>query len=225
MMLEELFKKSLEPIPSRKLESLLGLSNPLYGNGDINKQPLKLYAQGQHQSTTSLSTLLGITKRKVFISYHHKDQNWVNSFSTTFGKSYGLFTDCSLDEAIDSNNLHYVNRTIREEYITGTSITIVLCGADTWRRKCVDWEIYSTLDKDHALLGIVLPHNSVYQNGQHVSLVPNRLFQNIQSGYAHWIHWSTDALALSNAITTAINNSNTNKSKKNNYESKQARNL
>lgn len=80
-----------------------------------------------------LSALTGVPqKRKVFISYHHKDQAYINNFRLSFGSMYQVFTDCSLDEAIESTNLLYVNRTIREEFITGTSITIVICGVDTW---------------------------------------------------------------------------------------------
>lgn len=164
-------------------------------------------------------------KRKVFISYHHKDQDWVDNFRTTFSEIYDLFTDCSLDKAIDSNNLFYVNRTIREDYITGTSITIVICGLNTWRRKCVDWEIYSTLDKDHALLGVTLPHNREWRDGQQIRVVPDRLHKNIEAGYAHWIDWTPDALSLKNAIEFSLSLSNTNKHLKDNSAIKMTRNL
>jgi len=154
-----------------------------------------------------LSQLSGITpsKRKVFISYHHQDQAFIENFRASFGAAYEVFTDCSLDEAIESNDLHYVNRTIREDFITGTSITIVICGTDTWRRKCVDWEIYSTLHKDHALLGIVLPHvQPVWRNGQQVRLIPDRLAANTTSGYAHWIEMPQNPQELKQAIDHSV---------------------
>lgn len=173
-----------------------------------------------------LSALFPVTppKRKVFISYHHKEQAWVDSFRTTFSGEYDLFTDCSLDQAIDSSNLLYINRTIREDYITGSSITIVICGADTWRRKCVDWEIYSTLDKDHALLGLTLPHNREWRNGQYVRIVPDRLHVNIEAGYAHWADLPIDAANLKLAIEHALALSNQNKLYKNNSATKMTRN-
>ncbi|SRR6266550_1930138 len=173
----------------------------------------------------SPATLFTQLKRKVFISYHHKDQSWVDSFRTTFSDGFDLFTDCSLDEAIDSNSLLYINRTIREDYITGSSVTIVICGADTWRRKCVDWEIYSTLDKDHALLGVTLPHNREWRNGQQIRVVPDRLHKNIEAGYAHWVDWPLDVQSLKNAIEHSLNLSNLNKQQKNNSATKMARNL
>jgi hypothetical protein len=58
-----------------------------------------------------------------------------------------------------------------------------------------------TLNKQHALLGIVLPTN--LPNAQNVYIVPERLVDNINTGYAHWIHWTTDPNDLANAIATA----------------------
>jgi len=169
--------------------------------------------------------LVKVVKPKVFISYHHKDQAFIDAFRTQYGAAYEVFTDCSLDEAIESNDLHYVNRTIREDFITGTSITIVICGTDTWKRKCVDWEIYSTLHKDHALLGIALPHvQPVFQNGRQVIIVPNRLHTNIESGYAHWIDYPANAQILKQAIDHALLRSKQNKFYKNNSLAKMVRN-
>lgn len=49
-------------------------------------------------------------------------------------------------------------------------------------QKFVDWEIKATLDKEHGLIGVILPTN-------HERVVPIRLRDNIQSGYASWIDW------------------------------------
>jgi hypothetical protein len=51
----------------------------------------------------------------------------------------------------------------------------------------VDWEIKATLDKEYGLIGINLPTNPRLLNGN--VTVPNRLFDNIQSGYAIWTNW------------------------------------
>jgi MTH538 TIR-like domain (DUF1863) len=80
-------------------------------------------------------------KRKVFVSYHHSnDQCWANFFSQAFSDTYDVCYDTSLDEPIRSGDPHYVNRTIREDYIVGSSVTVVLCGAETGKRKFVDWK-------------------------------------------------------------------------------------
>lgn len=178
---------------------------------------------------SNLSQLLsGLTpKRKVFVSYHHQDQTAVDAFRSLFSDTYDVFSDASLDRLIDSTNTEYVRRTIREDYITGTSITIVLCGVDTWKRKYVDWEIHSTLDKDHALLGIMLPGitGALQSDGQRRWIVPDRLHTNIQTGYAHFITWPQNAQELSAAINYAVASSEQLRHMKNNSAPKMTRNI
>ena len=141
-------------------------------------------------------------KPKIFVSYHHKnDQWWYDQFSKLFAGSYDLFTDTSIGRRIDSDDPLYQSRKIREDHISGSSITVVLIGAETWERKHVDWEIYATLAKKHALLGIALPTCAKTPKGE--VIVPGRLYDNLVSGFAKWIHWANDATAVSNAITNA----------------------
>ena len=131
---------------------------------------------------------LGIPKRRIFVSYHHgNDRAYYDSFSQFFSASYDVIQDNSVDRNIDSTNTDYIIRNIRENYISGTSCTIVLCGAQTPWRKFVDWEIKATLDKNHGLIGINLPSNPI-QQGKYT--VPDRLHDNVISGYALWIQWA-----------------------------------
>ena len=133
---------------------------------------------------------LAMTKRQVFISYHHGgDQAYYDSFTHAFDATYDVIYDNSLERRIDSDNVDYVIQRIRDTYITGSSCTIVLCGAGTPWRKYVDWEIKATLDKEHGLIGVNLPSSRKNLNG--ASLVPYRLNDNIQSGYAVWTDWTT----------------------------------
>jgi len=142
------------------------------------------------------------TKPRVFVSYHHaNDQLYYNRFSQLFSNSYDILYDASVDRKIDSENAEYQIRRIREEYITGTSVTIVLCGAETYKRKFVDWEICATLNKQHALLGINLPTNPQNHNGKYV--VSARLHENIQSGFAGWMQWDESPSVIITAITEA----------------------
>jgi hypothetical protein len=137
-----------------------------------------------------LGHLQAPTKRSIFVSYHHSgDRAFYDAFSGLFADKYEVLQDNSVEREIDSENVEYVYRRIREDYITGSSCTIVLCGADTPNRKFVDWEINSTLEKEHGLIGVNLPTNPVSPNGK-VS-VPVRLLDNIQSGYAVWTSWET----------------------------------
>ena len=123
------------------------------------------------------------TKRSIFVSYHHGgDKPYYNAFSSLFADTYELVQDNSVEREIDSDDSEYVIRRIREDYITGSSCTVVLCGAETPHRKFVDWEIKVTLDKEHGLIALRLPNNPKF-------IVPERLMDNATSGYAVWTTW------------------------------------
>ena len=130
-----------------------------------------------------------LVKHKIFVSYHHGgDQAYYDSFSKAFHDTYDVIFDNSLERAIGSDNADYVMRQIRENYIHGSSCTIVLVGKDTWGRKFVDWEIKATLDKDHGLIAVYLPTAPLDPTTNKIT-VPDRLHSNIQSGFALWLSW------------------------------------
>lgn len=134
--------------------------------------------------------LASAVKHKVFVSYHHGgDQPYYDLFSKAFHDTYDVIYDNSLERRIDSANVDYVMRQIRENYITGSSCTIVLVGAATYGRKYVDWEIKATLDKEHGLIGVQLPTAPLNPISNTVT-VPDRLHDNIQSGFALWVTWA-----------------------------------
>lgn len=128
-------------------------------------------------------------KRKVFVSYHHGgDQPYYDAFAKHFCDTYDVLSDNSLDRIIDSEDVDYVMRRIREDHIRGSSCTVVLVGRDTPLRKYVDWEIMATLETDHGLIGVQLPSAPLTPNN--TVNVPARLSDNINSGYALWLSWS-----------------------------------
>jgi hypothetical protein len=141
-------------------------------------------------SPFSLGSLLDApVKHRVFVSYHHGgDQAYYDAFSQAFHDTYEVIQDNSLERAVNSDDAEYVRRRIREGYITNTSCTFVLIGRDTWGRKHVDWEIKATLDKEHGLIGVQLPTAPVFPSNNTVK-VPERLADNISSGFALWVSW------------------------------------
>lgn len=52
-----------------------------------------------------------------------------------FHDTYEVDYDNSVDRKIDSDDPEYVMRRIRENYINGTSCTLVFCGVETPYRK------------------------------------------------------------------------------------------
>lgn len=142
-------------------------------------------------------------KPKVFVSYHHEqDQPYYDRFAMLFADGYDIITDNSIDRIIASTDAIYQQQVIREQHIAGSSITIVLCGAESWKRRWIDWEIHMTLNKRHALLGICLPTNPRNANGK--VTVPDRLHVNVESGYAHFIHWTENPQVLRAAIDASL---------------------
>lgn len=164
------------------------------------------------------------TRSRAFVSYHHKnDQAWCDSFCYRFGEDYRVFTDRRLDEPVRSDDPEYVNRAIRERHIKGSSITIVLCGEETFRRKYVDWEIHSTLVAGKPLLGILLP--TLKRNASGIRIIPDRLYDNWLTQYAHVLEWTYEPHTLRVAIGEAKRRARQNRAGLSNSRLKMPRNL
>ena len=157
-----------------------------------------------------------MAKRKVFISYHHKgEQKVVDDFIKKFSDDYEVFTDSSLSDAADSDDSEYLNDVCRNA-IKGTSVTIVMIGKQTGCRKFVDWEIRYTLHLKHGLVGISRPN---LEGGE--ACLPERLGDNIKSGYAKWYKYPSSAASLKQIIDEAYD---ADKSKIDNSRQKMKRN-
>lgn len=139
--------------------------------------------------TNGLLSGVSVVKRKIFVSYHHgNDRGYYDAFINAFSNAYDVVHDNSVERSINSDNADYVIRRIRENYITGSSCTIVLCGQQTPWRKFVDWEVKATLDRKHALIGVNLPTNPMNSDNKYT--VSDKLYDNIKSGFAVWVDWS-----------------------------------
>jgi hypothetical protein len=103
-------------------------------------------------------------KRKVFISYHHQNDQLYKQRLLEINAEHGIFIDVSVDTGdIDE---HLPNQTIREkirdEYLAHSTVTILLVGTETKCRKHIDWEMYSSMidgrvNKRSGVLVINLP--------------------------------------------------------------------
>ncbi|MES3106891.1 TIR domain-containing protein [Sphingomonas aurantiaca] len=145
------------------------------------------------------------SRRSVFVSYHHGgDQRYYDDLTSSMHDRLRLITDKSLERRIDSADSAYVMRRIRDLHLHGSSCTLVLCGAETWRRKWVDWEIHASLTQKMGLVGIWLPNLPLIDGG---TSKPARLQDNVDSQFAQWVSWS-DIAANPVALTAAIERAN-----------------
>jgi len=98
---------------------------------------------------------------KVFISYHHdNDQDFKNEISS-WAATYGLFEDVSVDTGDiddDYRTSERIRQIIRDDFLRDSEVTLVLVGSDTHGRKHVDWEIKSSMidGRVNAKSGIVV---------------------------------------------------------------------
>jgi len=149
-----------------------------------------------------------MVRHKVFISYYHKDdQRYKDEFVETFGHLF-INKSVGLDEIKDDNSTDYIKRLIQLDYITDSSVIVVLVGPKTYCRKHVDWEISAGISSRvggcAGLVGICLPSHPSFGNPTYdSSVVPERLDDNIRSGYSKLFHWSTDSAAVSHWIDDA----------------------
>jgi hypothetical protein len=150
------------------------------------------------------------TKHKTFISYYHKDDD---AYRTEFEEMFGhLFINKSVgDGEIESDlSTDYIKRLIQLGYLTDSSVIVVLIGPHTYCRKHVDWEISAGLNvkvgSSAGLLGLLLPTHKSYRNGTYdTELVPARLVDNQNAGYAKIYNWTNSETYIQNWIDDAFN--------------------
>lgn len=101
---------------------------------------------------------------RVFVSYHHKNDQEYKKVLVDWAKENKIFDDYSvgLGDIPEDWDDQKVRETIRDEYLRESTVTIVLVGTETKFRKHVDWEIYSSMhdgtkNKKSGIIVILLP--------------------------------------------------------------------
>ena len=123
---------------------------------------------------------------KVFITYHHENDWWYKEELLRINERHAVFIDKSVHVGDISPDLpdQTIRRTIRDQYLRDSSVTILLVGTATWGRKHVDWELYSsmidgTVNKRSGVLVVNLPSTgdttscTVSHAGEKQAVYPN----------------------------------------------------
>lgn len=102
--------------------------------------------------------------RRVFISYHHKNDQAYKDYLVRMADRHDIFVDWSVEVGDISDTLSHqaIRRKIRDEYLQDSTVTILLVGVETCFRKHVDWELKSSMidgavNKRSGILVINLP--------------------------------------------------------------------
>ena len=98
--------------------------------------------------------------RRVFFSFHYERDVWRanvvrNSWVTKPDREDAGFIDAAEFEKIQRQGDLAVKRWINNQ-LKGTSVTAVLIGAETYKRRWVRYEIIKSFDKGNGLLGIYI---------------------------------------------------------------------
>lgn len=156
-------------------------------------------------------------RHKVFVSYHHaNDQVYRNHFENLFVNIYDIMVSKSVQIGeIDPNlQTETIRQKIRDEYLSDSTVTVVLIGSQTWQRKHVDWEIGSSIRETKnssrsGLLGIILPtYLRSDQSKYDPYTIPPRLYDNIQCEFAKIYNWNKDPATVQKWIHEAFDRRN-----------------
>lgn len=175
------------------------------------------------------------SKHKTFVSYHHSTENnnfikndsdYIKDFEKICSKQFDVVSSKSVQDADISiysspDNRH---RIIRDDYLRNSTVTVVLIGNDTWKRKHVYWELSSILNPRSGLIGMILPsfknkyvHNRLtvgrkkLENSYpdiNVNYIPQRLGMNINNGFAKIYDWSDNPYDIQDWIHQAYERRN-----------------
>lgn len=101
---------------------------------------------------------------KVFISYHHGNDQQYKEALLEMNRGHQIFIDRSVNTGDISEELsdESIRAKIRDEYLRDSTVTILLVGQETKYRKHIDWEIYSsmidgTVNRKSGVLVVSLP--------------------------------------------------------------------
>lgn len=95
---------------------------------------------------------------KTFLSYHHaKEQDLKDEIITLFGGDSFIDKSVSDGDISTTNTDETIMRTIREDYLEDSTVTVVLIGTETKNRPFVNSEIQASLwgDDFNGLVGVI----------------------------------------------------------------------
>ncbi len=125
---------------------------------------------------------------RVFISYHHANDQEYKSALLSLNESLGVFIDYSVDTGDIDPALpaQTIRKKIRDEYLRESSVTVLIVGTQTAGRKHIDWELYSSMidgqvNKRSGIVVVQLPStNPQHFTAAHGDIEKGQLYPEIR---------------------------------------------
>ncbi len=160
-----------------------------------------------------------MNKHKVFIAFHSDDMEYKEKFEQ-ISKDVIVTRSVQDGDISDDTTTDGIMQKIRDEYLSDSTVTVVLIGKLTWQRKYVDWEIFSSLRNTQSsprsgLLGILLPTYPMLGGKYDIHTIPPRLYDNTnkgdqsKEGYAEIYGWTESQTDISQIVENAFSKRNT----------------
>ena len=172
-------------------------------------------ANAVHEKLQAVADSLGAKATKAnrticFLAFDDDDEDEVRQFIEAFGSDVELLVrGVSEDDdfVADVADRRFVLQETDEKYFGMSTVTIVLVGQNTHRRRFVDWEIATSLDTSNerwrnALVAIWLP------SAAGTVQLPNRLDRNIAGAVGYVLkpwRYPKSAAELQDMIAKALN--------------------
>ena len=146
--------------------------------------------------------MVEIPRHKVFISYYHADDQYYKNKLLELNKYYNIFDDYSVHEdEIDDTGMtnELIRCEIRDKYIAGATVLILLCGKNTKNRKHIDWELHAAMydSNSNPKMGILVINLPSIENNSEM-----RAFgfdeQKAMGAYINWQPASRDLRDIQN---------------------------
>lgn len=124
-------------------------------------------------------------KHKVFVSFHHDNDQSYKDALVSWAEKNDVFIDCSVDlgEIPENWDSQKIREYIRDEHLKDTTVTVLLVGTDTKNRKHIDWELFSSMydgkkNKKSGILIVNLPsvncsYHTLCSAEEKKSILPN----------------------------------------------------
>lgn len=128
---------------------------------------------------------------KVFVSFHHDNDQWYKDTLVNWGTEHNVFIDGSVDmgEIPEEWDAQHIRTYIRDCHLKDTTVTILLVGTETKNRKHIDWELFSSMydgkvNKKSGILVINLPsgksqYHTLCTDEEKNAILPNQTWMTI----------------------------------------------